>query len=262
MVSEDLAPEAGAASGFPDAAGVPEPPDEPDPPAVEAFRQAVDDAVADRLTAEAVEARLERLTQAVNRQSGFPGEDLDSLVESLARYAYQVVASWFMIIFDAGRADQPASDSAVTDRDVDDLACDTVARAVVGFREELARIRPWLDGAVRDPKQLFLQECLLQLSDAYQRWLRETDRISWDEAEQIGADSQVAHPAQLLPHLVDQVRNDRERVVYRLQRAGLPGAGRRATEFSEVAAAEIVDATLETLRAAARDWRTEGSDQR
>lgn len=232
-----------------------------DTPAVAALRRDVHEAVERRGTDGVVESQLERLQRAVERRSGLGAEDLDRLVESLAGYAYQVVASWFTIIFDSGSPELPGSLSAVTDRDVDDLARDTVARAIVGFREELARIRPWLSDEGPDAKKLFLLECLLQLTDAYERWLRETDRVSWDETEQIGADSDVVHPGQLLRQLTDQVCNYRERVTYRLQRAGLPGAGRRATKYSQIAVEEIVDATVVTLRSAARDWAPEGADE-
>lgn len=229
----------------------PEPEDELVPQEVLAFRRAVVDDVARRLAGEPVEVRLARLERAAESRSRH-AEDIDKIVRKQARYAYQVVASWFTIIFDpalpelAGR--MPTYD------EVDSLARDTVARTVVRFREELARIRPWLKEESPDFKRLFLLECLLHLPDAYQRWLRKTEQLSWDDVEQIGADSSVADPSELLRRLDDRVRNHQEWVIERLRSGGFPGTGRGESWFSDVALAEIVDATVETLDAAVREW--------
>lgn len=235
----------------PDAGRGPDPGDELVPPEVSAFRRAVEDDVARRLAGEPADGRLARHRRAAEQRSRH-AEDLDQLVRQQARYAYQVVASWFTIIFDpalpelAGRL--PTYD------EVDSLARTTVARAVAGFREELARIRPWLGEEGPDFKRLFLLECLLHLPDAYRRWLRKTGQLSWDDVEQIGADSNVADPAELLLRLDDRVRNHQEWVIERLRSGGFPGAGRGESWYSDVALTEIVDATVATLDAAVRDW--------
>lgn len=235
----------------PDAAPEPDPADELVPQEVLAFRRAVADDVARRLAEEPADARLARHERAAESRSRH-AEDIDKIVRKQARYAYQVAASWFTIIFDpalpalAGR--MPTYD------EVDSLARNTVARAVVRFREDLARIRPWLKEESPDFKRLFLLECLLHLPDAYQRWLRKTEQLSWDDVEQIGAGSNVADPAELLRRLGDRVRNHQEWVIERLRSGGFPGTGRGESWFSDVALTEIVDATVETLDAAARDW--------
>jgi hypothetical protein len=171
-----------------------------------------------------------------------------------------VVACWYTIIFDPAL---PAlAEKTPTYDDVDSLARNTVARAVVGFREELARIRPWLSEDNPKMKRLFLLECLHHLPDAYQKWLRKHQQLSWDDVEQIGAEGSVADPAQLLQRLSDQVRDNKEWVTDRLRSAGLPGAGEGDPGFTEWSLAEILDATDDTVKAAAEQWESDAGDGR
>ncbi len=223
------------------------------PELVEELRRAVEDPSLDR-PPPVVEERLAQLARVRQARATLQGEHLHEVLDSLSRYAYQVVAGWFSIIFDSGLSELPDGVAPVTYDDLGDLASDTVTRAAVGFEEEIAHGRPWLREEDPDLRRLFLAECLLHVFDAYQRWLREKDLVSWDEAEQIGSDSAVPQPAPLLRRLFHLVVHDRDRVVHRLRQTDLPGAGSPAMPPSEVAATEIVDATVDVLTAAARDW--------
>jgi hypothetical protein len=225
---------------------------EPNVPELEAFQRGIDDAVA-AISDDEVQDGLNRLRQAVQRKAGLNHEALETIVADQARYAYQVVACWFTIIFDTGEA-QLESEPRVDNTDVHALARETVARAAVGFREELERIRPWLRHERLGFTRMFLLECLLHIPDAYQWWLRVKDHVSWDGVEQIGASHSAPSSSELLRRLTQQVRNDRARVIFRLRHSGLPGAGEGWSEFTDAAATEIVDATLDMLDEAAHAW--------
>jgi hypothetical protein len=224
-----------------------------DEPAIGRFAEAVAQIVDQRLTPDAVEARLAQLRRAAENQSAWHDDKWARLIAELARYAHQVVRSWIAIVASvstdtAGWSPTERSLPTLTEQDAEDLTNDIVARAVTGFQEELGRARWWLKDERPDMKVLFLLECALQLPDAHRSWLLRTDRLSWDEDEQIASasDASTQHQPEFLVVLQGQLRDERVRVRYLL----------KASRYSDLEVVEIIDATLDMFALAAGTYPT------
>lgn len=215
--------------------------EEQDPiPALDRYAHAVDEIVERELTDDAVNDRLARFKKAVETSSNLH-HDLDYLIEELSRYAIQVVRSWVAIIALGDPDNEPRADDqrGLYTNDADELAESVVARAVVGFRDEVTNVRWWMRQSRPETKRQFLLECALQLPSVYRSGLLHRGDIPWDAREEEARWSfgDADEQAELFRRLADNTIRRRRGV-----ELVLGGFG-----YSEAEVAEILQATEDTF---------------
>jgi DNA-directed RNA polymerase specialized sigma24 family protein len=179
-------------------------------------------------------------------KDGFQGPLWDEFADQLARYGMAVITSWIRTgtIFVRLRNQQirgPVLDGqlrAVDMQDAEELAAETIAEALKGFRKVL-QDQIWSAEGGSSLKSFFLGQCLIRFPNVYRRWHREeTQRFevvpleeSYDGTD--GAPSQHLavgsgeDPAGIIGRRLDvidalkwAVRNDRTRVCLVLRALG------------------------------------------
>jgi hypothetical protein len=119
---------------------------------------------------------------------GFEGPQQQRFVEELARYGYRIVLIWVRIIRTWTRAVSvmgPHQPDLSLD-DLDELAKETVARAIYSFRHDASQspTSAQSEDATRLKTALLIQ-CVRQLPHAYRSMLLKAGRLV-DEFEQMG----------------------------------------------------------------------------
>jgi DNA-directed RNA polymerase specialized sigma24 family protein len=108
---------------------------------------------------------------------GYDGPDYDRFAERLARYGYAVMHAWCAseLIF-ARCADKgwKVRRARIGPDDADELAAETVAVALVKFRETVLVPGLWDPAKGASLNTYFVGQCLLRFANVYRRWFRET----------------------------------------------------------------------------------------
>jgi DNA-directed RNA polymerase specialized sigma24 family protein len=117
--------------------------------------------------------------------AGFQGASYDLFQHELARYALQVMLAWIGkgVIFAQcaqrgirGLRSEYDEDTRLTPDDIEELASETVARALRSFhRSALVGGRWTLDGGAT-LKTYFIGTCLYEFANAYRLWTRERNK--------------------------------------------------------------------------------------
>jgi hypothetical protein len=137
-------------------------------PAFRRFVSAVDREVDAHLPDEVVEARLASVRrEAVARAKTRPAYR-HGFVEELVGFGYSVVCIWLRVVRVGmeGVAAMGGYKVHLDATDVDELAKDTVARALIGFRDD-AEESPGSQHATQDLRAAFLSHCVRKLPEAY-----------------------------------------------------------------------------------------------
>lgn len=132
--------------------------------------------------AEAEAHRLAELTadrDLVDRLmwAGYAGRDYERFADRLARYGYAVIHAWCLkgLIF-SRCADKgwTLPRARITPDDAAELAAETVAIALVKFRETVLIPRKWDPAKGASLNTFFVGQCLLRFLNVYRCWHRET----------------------------------------------------------------------------------------
>jgi hypothetical protein len=206
-----------------------------DPPAVTRYLDAVEATVADRLSADAVQHRLDQIKQAAESMPRSADPEWDLLIEELARYGYQVVRSWILILQFANEHDgwlRLLAGQSLTARDADMVASETVARGINSFRSEIMRMRRWSEQRVPELRTIFLVECAWHLPTVCRYWLLKTEQLSSDAQEWLLSTEDTEARAELFEILKGRVHYELVRVAGVLEPAGY--TDQEITEIIEV----------------------------
>ncbi|MCA0146667.1 hypothetical protein [Blastococcus sp. LR1] len=134
--------------------------------------------------------RAERLAGDVHlvqhlRQQGFQGEDWDFFVNELARYGLAVVSGWMRSGLMASKCAEkrivaPALPDAVRQdpEAIDEIATETVAEAIVHFRDEVLVPGVWDPAKGAALKTFFIGQCMKRYANVARRWLNHDLRPS------------------------------------------------------------------------------------
>jgi hypothetical protein len=126
---------------------------------------------------------------------GFQGPEYDVFATELAKYGLAVIRGWLFrrVIFAKcrergfGGLPEPPAD-ALRDRDtVEELACETVAVALVHFRDDVLLVGRWVSSGGATLKTYFIGQCLIRFPNVYRRWLREVPREPAVDPHQVPA---------------------------------------------------------------------------
>ncbi|MCF3106151.1 hypothetical protein IPZ58_31950 [Streptomyces roseoverticillatus] len=153
-------------------------------PAFERFLRAVRADIESRLTPDVVEERLQRLVGSASaapaaecaaRSAGVPRFETRA---GWAAYGYHVIHIWLLAIAAAG-----SPRVHLRRNDIDELAVETVARALSSFRDQ--ELRPLPEPQAADPalKAAFLTECVRHLPYVNRSLHLMTERVSFEEFE-------------------------------------------------------------------------------
>lgn len=115
----------------------------------------------------------------------FEGPEWEQFALELVKYGRSVIHSWIRrgLIFqkckDRGYRLPPYPAELVLDRDAADaMADETIAIAIVKFRETVLLAKRWNPSLNASIKTFFVGQALLRFNNVYRRWLREeTDRL-------------------------------------------------------------------------------------
>jgi hypothetical protein len=117
------------------------------------------------------------LVQDLRRQ-GFRGEDWDFFVNELARYGMAVVSGWMRSGLMAAKcAEKKIAVPALPDRvpddadAVDEIATETVAEAIVHFRDDVLVPGVWDPAKGAALKTFFIGQCMKRYANVARRWL-------------------------------------------------------------------------------------------
>jgi hypothetical protein len=190
------------------------------PAAVDDYHRSVDAALAQHLSDEVVESRLEKLRALASRRATLDPKQVDALVGS----GHGVVRGWLIVLSSISGDEHYVSDvdsARLAAADVEQVAHDIVARAVVTFRDDLATTRFPMPEHTDGGQRSFLLACALHLPDAYRSWLVDTD--GWDDRAQLSPVTDSDQSVRLR-HLQGAVRQERPRVTQVLRAAGYPDA--------------------------------------
>lgn len=143
---------------------------------------------------------------AMLAEEKFQGPLWDRFADDLARAGLRVIRPWIGTgrIFAELRRKGVACRRPVpmTDAEVDDLAAETVARAINPFRSKMLMSGRWDPNGAARLSSLFVTQCLHQFPNAYRSWMRDrfasTDVLpGYDEvvreAEERARDDPVHH---------------------------------------------------------------------
>ena len=117
------------------------------------------------------------LVQAL-RQQGFEGEDWDFFVNELARYGLAVVTGWMRRGLMATKCAEkniavPALPDDVRDSPdaIEEIATETVAEAIVHFRDDVLVRGVWDPAKGAALKTFFIGQCMKRYANVARRWL-------------------------------------------------------------------------------------------
>jgi DNA-directed RNA polymerase specialized sigma24 family protein len=132
----------------------------------------------------ALRRRQERLAQDVDlitwlALQGFTGRDYEVFATELAKYGNAVIIAWirrgviFARVRDRGFGGLPEPPlGALNQPDVaEELAGETVAKALYFFREKVLLGKRWNPAKGASIKTFFVGQCLIQFANVYRRWL-------------------------------------------------------------------------------------------
>jgi DNA-directed RNA polymerase specialized sigma24 family protein len=109
---------------------------------------------------------------------GYAGTDYAVFEIELAKYGMAVIGGWIRrgVIYERCRArgfgglPAPLGDS-LRDRDtIDELACETVAKALVHFRNDVLLKNRWISTGGATLKTFFIGQCLIRFANVYRAW--------------------------------------------------------------------------------------------
>ena len=205
-------------------------------PALDRFVSAVDAEVDARLTDDVIEARLASVRrEAVARAKARPAEQR-GFVEELAAFGYATVHMWLRLVRVGvqGAAVVAGSQVDLQDNEIDELAKDTVARAIISYREAA--------NSAGELRAAFLSHCLRMLPEAYASRQLRLGRIG-NNLDVEGHQAAALQVVEVLRHLVHQRREETAMLlntwaesghecaeVLDLTRQALQWAGTRAAE--------------------------------
>jgi hypothetical protein len=218
-------------------------------PAVGRFLADVDTLVDERLTDDEVEARLQRVRRAAARAALIgPEGSLQSplwrdFAGELARSGYPMVQHWLRIVLVWTRTVSAIVGHRVTltEDDIDELAQETVARALNSFRNEARRSGQWSWPDEQELRTAFLTQCVRQLPHAYRGRLLATRRLPVDRLEELAGRPVGPVIVHALRHSVTGWRG---RTAHLL----------RSWTYTEPEREELITTTLEVLDLAARRY--------
>lgn len=135
--------------------------------------------------------RLEtdRSITAELRAAGFAGIHYDYFATEMAKYGIAVMTAWirthqiFGKIRQRGRGGLPAplGDELRDQETATELAMETVATALQNFRAYVLIPGKWDPAKGASIRTYFIGQCLIQFSNVYRRWYRETfPRVPWE----------------------------------------------------------------------------------
>jgi hypothetical protein len=128
--------------------------------------------------------RRQRIADDVNlitwlALNGFEGPSYEEFASELAKYGFAVIKAWIMkgVIFVrcrekglGGLAEPPLG--VLTERDVaDELASETVAKALRHFRDDVLMTARWDAARGASIKTFFIGQCLIRFPNIYRSWL-------------------------------------------------------------------------------------------
>jgi DNA-directed RNA polymerase specialized sigma24 family protein len=196
--------------------------------------------------AEAEVGRVERLRRrqadeqlvAALRLHAFKGPEWDRFSEDLAAYGLSVLQLWIKKgeIFrvcrskNLGRGGPPPHGRPLSANDATELACETVAKGIIQFRNVLVR-DGWSSAGGANLRTFFIGQCLMQFGNVYRRWRKEELSPPWvwivtlDEVHRQFDHREYGDPERtaidrLHVELLLSLASDRERTVLELLREG------------------------------------------
>jgi DNA-directed RNA polymerase specialized sigma24 family protein len=108
--------------------------------------------------------------------AGYAGRDWDYFATELAKYGMAVIGGWMRrgMIFDRcqmrGYGGLPALSRPFTDDEVEELCNETVAKALVHFREDVLMKHRWDHRKGATLRTFFIGQCLIRFANIYRRW--------------------------------------------------------------------------------------------
>lgn len=120
------------------------------------------------------------LTLSLN---GYSGPEWEYVATELARYGLAVIAGWMRrgMILDRcrerGSGGLPNLDRPFEPDEIDELAGETVAKALVHFRSDVLMKHRWNEAGGATLRTFFIGQCLLRFSNIYRRWFGNESRF-------------------------------------------------------------------------------------
>lgn len=184
-------------------------------PAVGRFVATVDALVDERLTGDEVEARLEwvrrdaECSTPAGAEWGLENPNWRGFARELAQYGYDTVQTWLRIVLVWIRAVSAIGGqwADLTEDDIDELAQDTVARAINSFRDEARRCGRWPSDDTIELRTTFLAQCVRQLPHAYRSRLLKTGRLPVDRLEELAGNPVEVLVVRALRHCMTDWRD-------------------------------------------------------
>lgn len=147
-------------------------------------------------------ARLQADTELMQRLSdeGFEGRAWDEISRALIDYGYQVMRAWvvtgqvFVKMASKGRRVKGPPLGGIPRDDALALAMDTVADAIIDFRDRVLKTARWDPSKGANLTTFFIGNCLLfQFPNLYRSWRR--DYTQARQQDEIPGDSELSNPA-------------------------------------------------------------------
>lgn len=137
-------------------------------PAIDRFVAAVKVDVDAHLTDDVVEARLAGVRREAIARAKASSADRSGYLEELAAFGYSTVRTWLRIVQVSmqGVAAMGSHKIYLEVAEIEELAKDTAARAIIGFGQKTHTSRSKAKSAV-DLKVTFLSHCIQKLPEAY-----------------------------------------------------------------------------------------------
>ncbi|WP_083819484.1 RNA polymerase sigma factor [Pseudofrankia inefficax] len=200
-----------------------------------------------RAAAELLARRLDSLPRrAIDAQlrndlalAGFEGPDYDLFQHELSRYALQVMLAWIgkgTIFFYCaqkgiyGLRSERDEDTRLTPDDVEELAFETVARALPAFRRAALVNGGWTLEGGATLKTYFVGTCLYEFANTYRLWNREQRRwhsngdaeaIHYNQTWAAAADPEdIVIALDTVRRLLSKIPNERTQLVLALATDG------------------------------------------
>lgn len=116
-----------------------------------------------------------------------------AIAEELARYGFTVIRAWLRsgAIFRKCAENNHKLDSSkavlLTEQDIEDIAVETVARALTTFHRRVIKPRRWRTGGTASLASWFVKTCTMEFPNQWRYWLRQNatnDRINESAREQ------------------------------------------------------------------------------